>query len=306
MRIAVTGATGFVGRYIVSHLAQAGHRLVCWRRPSSDVSGLADSIPEGGIDWVEGSLGDERAGRDLLDGADAVVHAAIDHPGGRFRGGEGNLLEFFERNVMGTLRLIEEARRRELKRFVFISTCAVHDLILDDRPLDEAHPTWSASHYGAHKAAIEAFVSSYGLGSRMPICAIRPCGVYGLARPPKASKWFDLVRKVAAGEPVECRGGGKEVHATDVARGVEILLNADAQAVSGRMYNCCDRYVSDYEVAHIARRLAGSDGPIGGAETHPKHQIATDRIRSLGMTFGREARLEETIAQLLAAANTAN
>jgi nucleoside-diphosphate-sugar epimerase len=305
MRIAVTGATGFVGRYIVSHLAEAGHRLVCWRRPGSDVGGFPDSIPEGALTWIEGSLGDDRAAKELLEGADAVVHAAIDHPGGRFRGNEGNLLEFFDRNVMGTLRLIEEARRRDLKRFVFISTCAVHDEILTDRPLDEAHPTWSASHYGAHKAAIEAFVSSYGLGARMPICALRPCGVYGLARPPRKSKWFDLVQKVAAGEPVECRGGGKEVHAVDVSRGVEILLDADAQAVSGRMFNCCDRYVSEYEVAHVARRLAGADGPIGGAETHPKHQIATDRIRSLGMTFGGAARLEATIAQLVAAVKAA-
>ena len=37
-----------------------------------------------------------------------------------------------------------------MSRFVFISTCAVHDVILDDRPLDEAHPLWPAGHYGAH------------------------------------------------------------------------------------------------------------------------------------------------------------
>ncbi len=51
-----------------------------------------------------------------------------------------------------------------MPRFVFISTCAVHDVILADRPLDEAHPLWPKSHYGAHKAALEKFVHSYGLG----------------------------------------------------------------------------------------------------------------------------------------------
>ena len=56
---------------------------------------------------------------------------------------------------MGTLRLIESARAAGVGRFVFISTCAVHEKILDDRPLDEAHPLWAMSHYGAHKAAIE-------------------------------------------------------------------------------------------------------------------------------------------------------
>ena len=46
----------------------------------------------------------------------------------------------------------------DVRRFVFIATCAVHDVILSDRPLDEAHPLWPKSHYGAHKAAIEKFV----------------------------------------------------------------------------------------------------------------------------------------------------
>ena len=43
MLIAVTGATGFLGRYLVRRLASAGHRLRCWYRPSSDRSGLTIS-----------------------------------------------------------------------------------------------------------------------------------------------------------------------------------------------------------------------------------------------------------------------
>src|SRR6185312_5563186 len=145
-------------------------------------------------------------------------------------GAEGNLLEFVEKNVTGTLRLIEAARGAGVKRFIFISTCAVHDQILSDRPLDETHPLWPASHYGAHKAAIEAFVHSFGLGQGYPICALRPTGIYGLAHPAKASKWFDLIQSVARGQSVTVSRGGKEVHAADVARAVEILLTADGIA----------------------------------------------------------------------------
>ncbi|MDG3003481.1 NAD-dependent epimerase/dehydratase family protein [Paludisphaera mucosa] len=304
MRIAVTGATGFVGRSIVSQLIGAGHRLVCWRRPASDVGGFPKSPPAGSLTWIQGGLGDDLAARDLVDGVDAVVHAALDRPGTGFRGAEGDVLEFVERNVMGTLRLIERAREARVSRFVFISSCAVHDLILPDRPLDETHPTWSSNQYGAHKAAIEAFVASYGLGGKLPICALRPCGVYGLARRPQESRWFELIREVAAGRPVECRRGGKEVHADDVARGVEILLTADGEAVSGKMFNCCDRYISEYEVAQIARRISGTDGLIAGEETRPKNQIATDRIQGLGMTFGGTELLERTISQLVAAAQS--
>lgn len=235
-------------------------------------------------------------------GADAVVHSALDRPGGGFVGGEGDVLDFVERNVLGTIRLIERSREAGVRRFVFLSSGAVHDVILPDRPLDEAHPTWSRSHYGAGKAAVEAFVASYGLSGRLPICSLRPCGVFGLAHRAEDSKWFDLVREVSAGRPVDCRRGAKVVHAADVARGVAILLAADAEAVSGRMFNCCERYVSEHEVALIARRLAGAEGAITGEQGRPKNEIDTGRIRALGMTFGGAPLLERTVAELVAAA----
>src|SRR5437870_2622303 len=42
MRIAITGATGFLGRYLVRHLAGAGHRLRCWHRAGSDLGGFGE------------------------------------------------------------------------------------------------------------------------------------------------------------------------------------------------------------------------------------------------------------------------
>jgi len=295
MPVAITGATGFLGHYIVSRLAAQGHTCRCWYRPGSDRGGF--EAAERQIEWASGELGDPRAAARLVEGCDAVVHAALYHPQGGFRGGEGDLLEFVEKNVLGTLQLIEAARHARVGRFVFISTCAVHEKILDDRPLDETHPTWATSHYGAHKAAIEQFVYSFGLGGGYPICALRPTGIYGLARPAEDSKWFDLVQAVAQGEPIQCRGGGKEVHAADVARAIEILLTAEG--IAGQVYNCYDLYVSQHEVASIAKRLAGSRSEIHGAPGAAKHQIVTEKLRGLGMEFGGRPLLEQTIQQML-------
>jgi nucleoside-diphosphate-sugar epimerase len=297
MRVAVTGATGFLGRYIVERLLESGHRCRCWHRPESDLGGFHP--PKGALTWIPGALGDAKATVELVEGVDAVVHAALDHPGGGFRGGEGDLMSFLDHNVLGSVRLIDEARKAGVGRFVFISTCAVHEVILPDRPLDETHPLWPKSHYGAHKAAIEAFVSSYGHGQGYPICALRPTGIYGLARPASASKWYDLITRVGRGETVDCRRGGKEVHAADVARAVEVLLAADG--IAGQSYACYDRYISDYEVASIAKRLTNSRATIAGAATAPKNEIVTDKLKALGMTFGGTPLLERTIQQILAA-----
>ena len=296
MQIAVTGATGFLGRYIASHLSTQGHACRCWFRPGSDQGGFESGFK---IEWLPGELGDRDAARALVADCDAVVHAALYHPGGGFRGGEGDLLQFVEKNVLGTLQLITESREAGVGRFVFISSCAVHEKILADRPLDETHPTWSTSHYGAHKAAIEQFVHSFGYGEGYPICALRPTGIYGVARPVEHSKWYELIRAVVADEAVDCRRGGKEVHAADVARAVEVLLSADA--IAGEAYDCYDRYVSEYEVATIARELTGSRSQITGVATSAKNEIVTAKLQRQGMRFGGRPLLEETIRKIVEA-----
>jgi len=300
MRIAVTGATGFLGRYIVNNLLHAGHRCRCWHRPQSDRGGFLNDGKT--IEWIEGDLTQAEAVEPLVRDCDAVVHAALMRPTKRWGGGEGDLVQFAQTNVVGSIRLMQAARRHEVSRFIFISTCAVHDVILNDRPLDETHPLWPKSHYGAHKAALEAFVHSYGLGEGWPICALRPTGIYGLARPVQESRWFGLIQKVLAGEPVESAHGGKEVHAADVARAVAILLEAPAEQIAGQSFNCYDRYVSQEQVAYLAARLSGATVRISELNKGPKNQIDTRKLQRLGMIFGGEVLLEQTVGELIAAA----
>lgn len=291
MNVAVTGGTGFVGRHILRHLTDAGHQCRAWTRRAAAAVGP--------VQWTPGSLGDSEAARVLVADTDVLVHAALDRPGRGFRGAEGDLPSFVEKNVVGSLRLFAAAKAAGVSRTIFISTCAVHEKILDDRPLDECHPLWPTSHYGAHKAAIEAFVHSYGLGSGWPICSLRPCGVYGIAEPIEDSKWYGLVRSVARGEGVQCQGGGKVVHANDVARAVEVLMQAPDVAIVGESFNCCDRYVSDWDVAQTTKQLCGSPSEISGGTKSPKHQIVTTKLQQLGMQFGGDTLFQATIREML-------
>jgi nucleoside-diphosphate-sugar epimerase len=301
MRIAVTGATGFLGHYVVRELAGAGHTPRCWYREGSDRGGLGTAADA--VEWLPGQLGDAAAARELVRGADALVHAALlwEGPRNRGRGSHGDPGAFFGVNLTGSLQLFQAAFEAGVPRCVFVSTCAVHEIILPDRPLDETHPLWPTSHYGAHKAALEAFVHSYGLGQGWPVCALRPTGIYGLAHPPADSRWYGLVGQVLHGEPVSTPKGGKEVHAADVARAIDLLLNADAQAVAGQSYNCYDLYVAEEHVARLAKELTHSPSEIADLNRGPKNQIDTRKLRSLGMTFGGEPLLRRTVQELVEA-----
>lgn len=288
--VAITGATGFLGHYLMRRLSPH-YRLKCWTRSSQPSAENRE--------WVQGELGDQDSVDTLLEDADYVVHAALFRGGGGFTTFEGDLDQFLRKNLLGSLQLFQSAYEKNVDRFVFISTCAVHDKILSDRLLDETHPLWPKSHYGAHKAALEKFVHSYGLGKDFPICALRPTGIYGVAEKPADSKWFDLIAAVKRGDTVECKRGGKEVHAADVARAVELLLEAPPEPIRGESFNCYDSYISEFEVAEIAKRLSGSSARIVGERSAPKNQISRKKLESLGMSFGGISLLEETVKQLL-------
>ena len=80
--------------------------------------------------------------------------------------------------------------------------------------------------YGACKASVETLVHHYGKSQKIIAATLRPTAIYGRADPLEESKWYELVRRVAAGQDVAVNGGAKSVHAADVAKSVMLLLTA--------------------------------------------------------------------------------
>ncbi|QEG02049.1 UDP-glucose 4-epimerase [Stieleria maiorica] len=300
MRIAITGGTGFLGRHLIGHLIDQGHEVTAWYRT------LAASMPESThVHWVEGELGNLTQAEHLVAGADAVIHAGLFRGGDSFMDSGDDPLKYWHRNATGSLQLLDAAERSGVKKFIFISSGTVHDTVLSDRPLDETHPLLPSTLYGACKASIETVVHHYGASGKLVAANLRPPSIYGVAQPISQSRWYDLVAGICAGRSVDARGGGKAVHAHDVAKAALLLLNHD-ESIAGETYNCCDRMISDFEVAGIAKRLADSPSEITGPAKTAKNQIVTEKIRALGMQFGDTELLEQTIAELVAAIRSAD
>lgn len=294
MTVAVTGATGTVGRFIVKRLIDAGMRVRAWRRPSSDLRGLSEEI-----EWIDGDLASPDAAAALVEGADMLVHAALDHLPGRYRGGEGDdLAANLRTNVGGSLALLATARKAGVKRAVVFSSRAVFGASVPGPIADDA-PVAPDTHYGASKAALEAFVKSFAREG-WPIAALRPTGIYGLVAPAERSKWFALVKRALRGEPVEARSG-TEVHGDDVAESAWRLLTADAEKVAGRAFNCSDIVVSTRDIVAEVQRIAGVVGPLPAESPAPGGVMRSDALKVLGVAFGGRARFEKTIVELVEA-----
>lgn len=295
MRIAVTGGTGYVGGFVVDHLLAAGHEVRLMIRPggasaNQDLETIAIEL-DPGSDF-----------RDLLRGCDALVHAAFHHRPGRYRHGEGqDLRGFLHRNVSGSLSLMDQAFGSGVGRAILLSSRAVYGRQQPGAILSEDMAINPDTHYGAAKAALEAFMASYALQAGWPVCDLRPTGVYGLAEPVHRSKWFDLVGACLTGEALPVRGG-TEVHGADVASAVLRLLQAAETDIAGKAFNCSDMYVSSRDIAALVQKCSGRDIalPATPSDKAAYNVMDCSRLTKLGMAFSGKTRLEQTIEALTA------
>lgn len=112
--LALTGATGFVGTTLLSHLTAAGWRVRALYRPRQ--GRVPPALP--GVEWLPGDIEDEKALHSLVAGVHAVIHCA-----GVVRG--VSRADFDRVNEYGTRRIaLAAARQAEMPRLLLISSLA--------------------------------------------------------------------------------------------------------------------------------------------------------------------------------------
>lgn len=295
MRIAITGATGIVGRFVVARLLSERAQVQALARPESDRRGL-DACR-----WITGDMANHSALADLVRNADALVHCAYGHVPGRYRGGEGDdRFAFWQNNLLAGVALLEHARQAGVARVVVLSSRAVFGAQTPAAySVDDATRPVPDSHYGALKLALEAHASAFSTADGMCCAALRPTGVYGVVQPVERSKWFDLAMAMRRQEPLPAARLATEVHGRDVADAVWRLLNAPAEHVAGRAFNCSDLIVDGRDVmAGLAERLGIEPNLPATPENSLLHPMRTPALRALGWRPGGRPLLERTLDEL--------
>jgi nucleoside-diphosphate-sugar epimerase len=191
MFIAVTGASGFLGRFVVPHLLQQGLRVRAWTR------GPAGGAPSG-ADCMSGDLSDSKNMDRLLTGADVVLHLAgrahvADRTAARRQ-------EFIDVNVGLTAQLAQAAAGRGVRRFVFASSIGVlgSSVPAAERLTEASVPNPDGS-YARSKLAAEEKLLAVASRSALQVTIVRPTLVFGPGAPGNVHR---LVRLAASGLPL--------------------------------------------------------------------------------------------------------
>ncbi len=260
--IVITGGSGFIGTHLSELLAEQGHtvRII-------DIS----PPPLGSkAEFVRASVLDPGRLEKLFAGAEAVAHLAalID-----VQASIADPASDFQINAVGTLNVLEAARRAGVEKVAFASSAAVYGNP-EEIPVPESHPTEPLSPYGASKLSAERLVVLYNRLYSMQNAALRLFNVYGRGQTP-VSPYSGVITKfasaLAGGNQPLIYGNGKQtrdfVHVDDVANA--FLLAIESQGF-------CSPINIGSGVETTVLELLGKMCYFSGKEMGPKFMPARD------------------------------
>lgn len=257
MKILITGAYGFLGRYTAKYFKQMGHHVTGmghgkWHK---------EEYSEWGIDdWVESTITFETL-ININQVFDVVVHCG---GSGSVGYSTSNPYEDFQKSVQGTLSVLEYIRLRCPDcKFIYPSSVAVQGS-MQDLPISEDMLSSPISPYGFHKKIAEELCLSYNKNFKISIGIVRFFSIYGAGL--QKQLLYDACKKIDAsnGERVVFWGTGGEtrdwIHVEDA---VSLIYTFALQLVGLDIVNGgCGNRVEIREVLEMLKNEIGSSVTI--------------------------------------------
>lgn len=229
-KILITGASGFIGSFIVEEALRLGMETWAAVRHTSSRKYLTDSR----IHFIELNFQDVASLRRELEGHqfDYVVHAA----------GVTKALrsdDFFRVNTDGTKNLVEAlmSLHMPLERFVYMSSLSVFGAIREQQPYTEIEPTDTPcpnTAYGRSKLEAERYLAS--LPSAFPYVILRPTGVYG----PREKDYYVMMKSIKGHTDFAVGFKRQDITFVYVGDVVQAVFEALDHGVTGHAYFLSD------------------------------------------------------------------
>lgn len=256
MRIAVTGGAGFIGSHLVYKLISLGHTVIV----IDDLRhGLRSNVPEKAgfvmLDIKSPAISEiiERGAFDCIIhlAAQTRVDISIENP----RKDAGS-------NIMGTVNILECAKKYGVKRVIFASTAAVYgDPPIQDLPLEELHSRQPLSFYGLSKMTAEAYFELYHQIFGLEYIIFRFANVYGeRAEVDDEGGVINIfAKKTANNLPIYIYGDGSQsrdyIYVGDIVNGIVAALQTKHV---NEVYNLSTgQEVTLCEILNILRHISG-------------------------------------------------
>jgi UDP-glucuronate 4-epimerase len=243
MNILITGGAGFIGSTLIDHLLSEGHKIVSidnfdnFYARSIKERNIAAHFHSPNFSFFEADIRhiDQVPALESLP-VDVIVHLAAK---AGVRPSLENPVEYFDVNINGTLQLLEFARKKQIRQFVFASSSSVYGINPNIPWKESEADLMPISPYASSKLAGEKIGFTYSHLYGIRFIALRLFTVYGPRQRPDLaiSKFINAIMK---GQPIRMYGDGSTgrdyTFVEDIVRGIRSAISYDA---------------SDYEIFNL-------------------------------------------------------
>lgn len=259
LRFFLTGGEGFLGSHLTEALIRGGHDVTAYVLYNSyGTTGWLDSLEvdvRDGVRTVFGDVRDPDSVQSAMSGHDMVIHlAALIAIPYSYQAPRS----YIETNVLGTMNVMEAARRAGVSRVVHTSTSEVYGSA-QYVPIDEMHPLVGQSPYSASKIGADQVVHAYWSSFGVPVTTVRPFNTYG---PRQSQRAFipSVIVQLLSGAEIISLGSLSPTRdftfVTDAAEGFRVV--AEGTGGLGEVFNMGSGFeMSMGEVVEMLSDISG-------------------------------------------------
>ena len=246
--VLVTGATGFLGKYVVEELIEHGYQVRAFGRNSK----VGRSLENSSVSFFQGDFTKADDVLEACKGMDLVVHA------GALSTVWGPWEDFYQANVLGTKYVLEACRQTGIQRLVYVSSPSIYAAPKDQLAIKEsdAPEENNLNNYIRSKLASEKLFKDYPDVSSI---ILRPRGLFGIGDTSILPRVINLSQKIG----IPLIGDGRQLMDMTCVENVAlaIRLAIEAPEAKGEVYNITNGEPRAFRDL-LEESLMGLDYPI--------------------------------------------